>query len=177
MMDNLGSIWYARNIIRGDFILLNGDTLFTADVVKDLCATKNAPVTVAVSAKETYDEDDMKVILDGGCLRAVSKDLDLADVNAESIGMMLFRGEGSKLFKDEVVDAVEISKTNERYYLSVIDSLARKIDVQISEVDADNWCEVDYVEDLHAAQFAVKDWISSSKEEVADTPAANANVA
>jgi choline kinase len=67
--------------------------LFDAGVLEHLLAAPEHPVTLAVSRKDGYDEDDMKVIRDGDRLVHVGKTLPLDRVDAESIGMMTFRDE------------------------------------------------------------------------------------
>jgi len=66
--DNLVSCWTAHDEMNSDFVLLNGDTLFEAAVLKSLLDTHGHQVTVVVSHKDDYDTDDMKVELDGGGL-------------------------------------------------------------------------------------------------------------
>ena len=94
--DNLVSCWVARAEMENEFLLLNGDTLFAASVLERLLAAPEHPITLAVSCKEQYDDDDMKVIRDGDRLLRVGKKLARDDVNAESIGMMTFRGDGPR---------------------------------------------------------------------------------
>ncbi len=100
--DNLGSVWLAlKHIEAGDqaFMIVNGDTLFTAQVAKQLLAEAVAPITLAVSQKPRYDADDMKVIREGSQLLQVGKSLSTTEVNAESIGMMCFKGDGIDSFR------------------------------------------------------------------------------
>lgn len=163
MMDNLGSVWHARREMSKDFIILNGDTLFTADVVARLCAAETNPLTVTISKKDSFDADDMKVTLEGEHLVAVSKELSLDNVDAESIGMILFRDSGVDMFRDTVVEAVEQKEQTGRYYLSVIDALAKTTEVNVVEAPQDAWCEVDFPEDLEAARDAVSGWASSEE--------------
>ena len=92
--DNLVSCWAAHDEMSTDFVLLNGDTLFEAAVLERLLETHGHPVTVVVSHKDVYDTDDMKVELDGCRLVKIGKDLLPDQVDGESIGMILFRGEG-----------------------------------------------------------------------------------
>lgn len=168
MMDNLGSVWHARREMSKDFIVLNGDTLFTADVVARLCAAEANPLTVTISKKDSFDADDMKVTLEGEHLVAVSKELSLDNVDAESIGMILFRDSGVDMFRDTVVEAVEQKEQTGRYYLSIIDALAKTTDVNVVEARQDQWCEVDFPEDLEAARAAVSGW-SLREEPIAAT--------
>jgi choline kinase len=89
--DNLVSCWVARGEMERDFLILNGDTLFASVVLERLLAAPQHPITLAVSRKDGYDDDDMKVIRDGDRLLRVGKKLPREAVNAESIGMMTFR--------------------------------------------------------------------------------------
>lgn len=156
--DNLTSVWCAREEMTEDFLLLNGDTLFHADVVRRLLAVSPAPIRVTVSRKDGYDADDMKVHLDGECLLDVGKSLDPASVDAESIGMMLFRGDGVARFRDAVDAAMNADNATRVWYLSVIDTLAKQTTVLTAEAGADEWCEVDFPVDLSRAKESVARW-------------------
>jgi choline kinase len=63
--DNLGSCWIARAAMDRDFIILNGDTLVSPEIVATLLAGASAPITVTVDVKDAYDGDDMKVRREG----------------------------------------------------------------------------------------------------------------
>ncbi|MGH6819916.1 MAG: NTP transferase domain-containing protein, partial [Methylocella sp.] len=96
--DNLASCWLARHEMTGDFIQVNGDNVFRADLVERLLAAPEAPVTVAVNRKDSYDADDMKVMMDGGRLTEIGKMLPLGTVDGEAIGFYIFRGEGVQAY-------------------------------------------------------------------------------
>lgn len=156
--DNLSSVWAARDDMRGEVLLLNGDTLFRAEVVRRLVAAPAAPLRVAISRKAAYDADDMKVRLDGDRLAAVGKNLDAARVDGESIGMMLFREPGTARFRDAAARAFAAESGRRVWYLSVIDALAKEMAIAVAEVPQDAWCEVDYPVDLRHAREAVARW-------------------
>ncbi|GEQ97142.1 nucleotidyltransferase [Iodidimonas gelatinilytica] len=156
--DNLRSVWHAREEMTGDFILLNGDTLFTADVVTTLMASPPQPITVTTARKDRYDSDDMKVKLKDGLLHAIGKTLDLDSVDAESIGMIRFQGEGVAHFRSTVERIVESGKGDAVWYLSVIDTLAKLMDIHITTIPGENWCEVDFPVDLQRARSAITQW-------------------
>lgn len=77
--DNLVSCWMARDEMRSDFVLLNGDTVFEPELLERLLASRGFPVTVAVGVKSRYDADDMKVRRSGRRLVAIGKDLSPAE--------------------------------------------------------------------------------------------------
>ena len=161
--DNLVSCWVASDEMSSDFILLNGDTLFEAAVVKRLLDTDSQPVTVVVSHKSQYDDDDMKVELDGRRLVRIGKDLLPDQVNAESIGMILFRDQGPVLFRNALEKALRDPSSKRKWYLSVIDKLAQTMPVLTCSINGLQWCEVDYPADLQLAVDVVSACDRSSK--------------
>lgn len=156
--DNLISCWTARAEMGSDFILLNGDTLFEPGVVQRLLASPPAPVTVAISRKTSYDEDDMKVSCSGSTLLRIGKDLPARETNGESIGMLLFRQEGTELFRDGLERAVRHRHAASQYYLSVINDLAARGLVKTASMEGLQWTEVDFLSDLGAAAQLVTAW-------------------
>jgi choline kinase len=153
--DNLVSCWAAHDEMNDDFVLLNGDTLFEAAVLKRLLESGDRPVTVVVSQKNEYDADDMKVELDGNRLVKIGKDLIPDQVDGESIGMILFRDQGPMMFHDAVEKALRDPTSQTKWYLSVIDELARKIPVWTCLIPGLQWCEVDYQADIKQAEEVV----------------------
>ena len=153
--DNLGTCWVARGEMNEDFIILNGDTLFQAPVLEKLLASPTHPVTVTTDRKHSYDGDDMKVLLDGARLLRIGKDLPLDRVDAESIGMLLFRGEGPRLFRRTVEKVMRDTTGLKRWYLSVIDELAQQQPVWTCCIEGLLWGEVDCPEDLPHAEEVV----------------------
>jgi choline kinase len=158
--DNLVSCWVARVEMQQDFLLLNGDTLFDATVLEQLLAAPAQPVTLAVGSKDRYDDDDMKVIRAGDRLVHVGKKLPLDRVNAESIGMMTFRGDGPRLFRDALEQAIRTPEAQKQWYLSLIDSLAQRGVVFTRSIPAQRWTEVDSVADLERAAMPGAPWLA-----------------
>jgi choline kinase len=158
--DNLVSCWVARGEMEHEFLILNGDTLFAAVVLERLLAAPERPITLAVSRKDGYDDDDMKVIRDGERLLRVGKKLPREEVNAESIGMMTFRGEGPRLFREAMDAALRNPAALSQWYLSLIDALAKNGVVFTQEIPAAAWAEVDSPADLERASTPGAAWLS-----------------
>ena len=157
--DNLVSCWIARGEMQSEFLILNGDTLFAASVLQRLLAAPEHPITLAVSRKGAYDDDDMKVIRDGDRLLQVGKRLRREDVNAESIGMMTFRGEGPQLFREAMDRALRAHAALSQWYLSLIHALAQSGVVFTQEIPAVGWTEVDSPSDLERASTPNAAWL------------------
>jgi choline kinase len=157
--DNLGSCWIARSEMREPFFIINGDTLFEAAILKKLLtSTHSYPITLTTDAKDDYDDDDMKVITDGGRLLRVGKSVDLEFVNGESIGMMVFDQEGADAFTHKVEVLMKSPLGPSLWYLSAIDELADEGHVGVCSIKGFSWCEVDDHADLKHAETVVVAW-------------------
>ena len=150
--DNLVSCWKVREKMTGDFLLINGDTLFEPAIPERLLQTPKHEVTVTVSRKDEYDADDMKVQLDGSRLLQIGKTLASEEVNAESIGMILFRESGPLWFCEAMEQALKEEAARKRWYLSVINELAQVKPVWTCSVTGLSWAEIDYPADLENAR-------------------------
>ena len=163
--DNLGSCWIAREAMDGDFLILNGDTLVSEEIVERVQAgsrqgEKSFPIAVTVDIKPAYDSDDMKVNRSpDGRLNRIGKTLTAAESNAESIGFLAFRGEGAAMFKQAVRAAMRTPEGVQHWYLKVIDSLAPTGKVGTVSIKGLGWGEVDFLTDVEAATKLTDGWV------------------
>ncbi len=156
--DNLASCWLARDRMDDDFLLLNGDTLFEAAVLRRLLDAPARPVTLATDHKARYDDDDMKVSLHDRRLVAVGKDLAPEHRHGEAIGMILFRDDGPQLFRERIDRTVRTENGLRKYYLSSIQELAPTCKVWTCPIQGLQWAEVDFPADYHRALEIMADW-------------------
>jgi len=150
--DNLTSCWLARTSMDTDFLLINGDTIFEVAVLEHVLASPPAPIILTTDQKPSYDEDDMKVQLDGQQVKQVSKTLLIEQTNAESIGMLFFRENGPSIFKTSLEDAMKTPDGLKSWFLSVVDRLAKEEMVQCCFVTGLKWAEIDFIADLEFAE-------------------------
>jgi choline kinase len=143
--------------MNNDFLLINGDTVFEADLLKHVLASPSAPITLTIDQKSTYDEDDMKVELEGNQVRHVSKILTTEQSHAESIGMLYFRGNGPERFRDSVEEAMRKPAGLKSWFLSVVDALAGENLVQACVISGMRWAEIDFIVDLESAEKLLAD--------------------
>jgi choline kinase len=157
--DNLGTCWLMRHEMRGEFVVLNGDTLFEAQVLQRLLAERvNNPITLVADHKGHYDDDDMLIVADGKRLQRVGKRLGLPEVNGESIGMLAFDATGGAAFAAKLDAAMRRREGLGSWYLSAVDALARQGHVGICSIHGLGWCEVDTRLDLARAEESMRRW-------------------
>ena len=158
--DNLGSCWIARQAMEGDFLILNGDTLVSEEIVHKVQQGNGWPIAVTVDVKDAYDSDDMKVNRSpDGRLNRIGKTLTAAESNAESIGFLAFRGEGAAQFREAVRRAMRTPEGVQHWYLKVIDSLAPTGKVGTLSIEGLGWGEVDFLNDIEAATKLTDSWV------------------
>ena len=147
LADNLASCWLARREFDRAVLLLNGDTIFEAEIARRLIAAPDGEITLAIDRKPSYDSDDMKVQTDGRRLCAIGKSIETYD--AESIGFLRFSAEGADRFSHAVDEAMRRPEGLRRWYLSVIDQLARTTEaVSVQSIEGLEWGETDFPEDV-----------------------------
>ena len=100
----------------------------------------------------------MKIRLDGVRLLEIGKTLPADSVDGESIGMLLFRGDGPRLFAEALDQCMQATDALRQWYLSVIGALAKSTTVATQSINGLAWCEIDYPLDLVRAEQMVAGW-------------------
>jgi choline kinase len=161
--DNTGSLYMAREELAGDCLVWNGDTLVSNALMRRVVGNDRAGICVTIDRKDSYDEDDMKVVEDGGRLKAIGKRLDLSTVNAESIGLLAFRARGAERFREAIEGALRTPEGTTIWYLRVIHHLAQSSDVWTLDIRGEEWGEVDFPPDVEAARVLTARWDAEAK--------------
>ena len=147
-----------RGELAGDCLVWNGDTLVSQALMARVVGDATPGICVTIDRKDAYDDDDMKVIADDdGRLRAIGKRIS-AGVNAESIGLLAFRGGGAERFAEAIDRAMRTSEGTTIWYLRVIHHLAQDGEVRTLDISGEQWAEVDFPEDVAPAEALVKGW-------------------
>ncbi len=162
--DNLGSCWIVRHLMKDDFMILNGDTLVSEEIVRKVQQGADGPdgpwpIAVTVDEKPAYDSDDMKVLREpNGRLLHIGKTLTAEETNCELIGFLAFRGEGVDLFREAVRSKMRERNGVEHWYLKVIDTIADTGQVGTCSITGSQWAEVDFLTDIESATALTDSW-------------------
>jgi L-glutamine-phosphate cytidylyltransferase len=156
--DNTGSLYMAREELSGDCLVWNGDTLVSNALMKRVVSNERPGICVTIDRKDSYDDDDMKVVEDGGRLNAIGKRLERSTVNAESIGLLAFRSGGAERFREAIERAMRTSEGTTIWYLRVINHMAQSSEVWTLDINGEEWGEVDFPPDVEAARALTARW-------------------
>jgi len=161
--DNTGSLYMAREELAGDCLVWNGDTLVSTALMAKVVANDRSGICVTIDRKQAYDEDDMKVVEEDGRLKAIGKRLDLARVNAESIGLLAFRAGGAEQFREAIEGAMRTPEGTTIWYLRAINHIAQSADVWTLDIDGEEWGEVDFPPDVDNARELTARWDKAAR--------------
>jgi choline kinase len=160
--DNTGSLFMAREELAGDCLVWNGDTLVSRELMRRVVTNDRGGICVTIDRKDSYDDDDMKVVEEAGRLKGIGKRLP-ASVNAESIGLLAFRSGGAEQFREAIDRAMRTPEGTTIWYLRVIHQLAQTADVWTLDIAGEEWGEVDFPADVEAASELTVRWDAATK--------------
>ena len=156
--DNTGSLYMARQELAGDCLVWNGDTLVSQTLMAKVVGNDRSGICVTIDRKaDGYDDDDMKVVEQGGRLTAIGKRIS-EGVNAESIGLLAFRSGGAEQFRDAIEAAMRTTEGTTIWYLRVINQIAQGSEVWTLDINGEEWGEVDFPPDVENAQALTARW-------------------
>ena len=159
---NAVSLWRCREALQGaSFFKLDGDVLFPAEVLRrtlQVAALPGTDVAVAVDRGAELDEEAMKVVVEGGRIRAFGKDLQVPEGEtdglevAETLGVECVSAEGGRHLFEILERFVQEGRTDV-YYEAAYQRLADEGRcVRAADVTGLPWTEVDTPADLHRAR-------------------------
>jgi choline kinase len=161
--DNTGSLYMAREELSGDCLVWNGDTLVSRALMRQVVANERSGICVTIDRKDSYDDDDMKVVEEGGRLTAIGKRLPTGGINGESIGLLAFRAGGAELFREYIEKDMRTPEGTTIWYLRVIHHLAQEAEVWTLDIEGKEWGEVDFPPDVEAARELTARWDAAEK--------------
>jgi|GEM_PF-2998005 len=156
--NNLFSLWSANHIMRqGDFLISNGDNIYQNSVYNGLKNLESETISITIDYKDKYDDDDMKVILKDGFVKRVSKQIAFDEIDAESVGLAIIKGEKSrKIFIDKLYSLVRDFTNKDKFWLEIFNALSfDEIKIGTYEISEKDWGEIDFHPDIESIKVAI----------------------
>lgn len=147
--NNIYSLYMAREVAGDGFILINSDDLFHMGILENLF-NSNHPDAISVDDIKLLGEEEMKVKLEGGFLKEISKTMDTASAHGEYIGIAKFGADGAReLFN--VLEEFVLRDDLDCWYEQAFGVLASRLHIAGVSTDGLPWIEIDTPEDLEKA--------------------------
>ncbi|MFI6501509.1 sugar phosphate nucleotidyltransferase [Nonomuraea typhae] len=150
--NNAYSLWCARDYFAQGALLVNGDTVHPVSVEKTLLsAPETSDILLAVDDVKKLADEEMKVTLDGGSLKRITKLMDPADAYGEYIGATLIRPGAAERLADALKATFE--RDPQLYYEDGYQEMVgRGEQIHVAPIGEVDWVEVDNHDDLAKAR-------------------------
>ncbi|MFI6476890.1 sugar phosphate nucleotidyltransferase [Nonomuraea sp. NPDC050663] len=150
--NNAYSLWCARDYFSQGALLVNGDTVHPVSVEETLLsAPETSDILLAVDNVKKLADEEMKVTLDGGDLKRITKLMDPDDAYGEYIGATLIRPGAAERLADALKTTFEGDPQlyYEDGYQVMVD---RGEKIHVAPIGDVKWVEVDNHDDLAKAR-------------------------
>src|SRR5262249_5193916 len=150
--NSLYSLWLARDLLAGGFVVLNGDVLFHPQLLSDLMTARyeDALLLAARSDGTSFSDEEMKVQVRRGCVVDIDKGMPESQADGENIGIVKFGREGAAVMIEllnEIVAAGGVREWLPRAFAAFVE----RRPLHVVESRGFPWIEIDFPEDYWRA--------------------------
>ena len=152
---SISSVWAVRDLLQGDFAIMNGDTVYEPELIAAGFAALAPGINLFVEPVDAPETDDMLVEVEGHAVRAVAKTLDPARARFRSLGVIAAKGDAGRY--RAALDAV-IAQDNgiQSFHHDIVSRIAATDGVNAIVVESGQCVEIDRPEDIAAWRRPVR---------------------
>lgn len=151
--NSLYSLWLARRLLTGGFLVLNGDVLFHPQLLSDLLHDRHEDallVEYRPRSPMAFGEEEMKVKVRGGCVADIRKTLRWQHTDGENVGVAKFGPSGAQVLAG-CLDAIVQQGGLREWAPRAFRQFARLRPLYAVGTRGLPWIEIDFPEDYHRA--------------------------
>jgi choline kinase len=150
--NSLYSLWLVRNLLLDGFVVLNCDVLFHPQLLGDLLTARveDALLVASRGAADAYGDEEMKVCIRHGLVRAIAKTLPDADSDAENVGIARFSPAGGRALVEQLDRLVTAGAVRE-WLPRAFHELCAVRPLHAVDIRGYPWIEIDFPEDYWRA--------------------------
>lgn len=145
---SIGSVWAARELLDGPFLLLNGDTIYDAQPLVEGLRQLPGGISLFVEPCAEPQPDDMRVRAELGRVLEVGKGLDRDRASFRSLGIIACADAGGAGYRAALDEVIAAPGGDQRFHHDVVDLLARRLKVSAVAIEPGTWQEVDSPADI-----------------------------
>jgi choline kinase len=160
--NNLHSLWLARRWLTRGGLIVNGDDLFHP-MLLDRAMAAPGDIVVTINRKDSYDPDDMKIMLAHDRLARIGKDLPLDAAHGEAIGVIRVSSLGATWLADSLDEMVRGGDRKIFYLRAVQRVIDEGLPVHVADITPIPWAEIDEPRDLAAVRARAREFAPELK--------------
>lgn len=150
------SLYLAIDHVEDDFVYLNGDVIFRADILARLDKCSGDGVLGIV--RKTCGDEEVKVIVQGNKIVEIGKNLSPTKSFGEFVGVALFRKNMFNLFSKTLRESNEERGLENEYFETSLAQVTDRVFLEAADVTDIPCIEIDFPEDLmwakeHGSEF------------------------
>lgn len=153
--NSVSSVWFARDFLAGDdMIIMNGDVFIEDSVLDTLLATDRSPLLLSDSTR--ISEADYRFQWKDERLLKYGKQLTDAETTGEYVGIARLSRDYLVGFRQQVIEAVA-SEDYDCWWEDIIyRTVDQGVEVHVKDIAGQFWAEVDYIEDYERIKAFVR---------------------
>lgn len=166
--NSLYSLWLARPMLRGAFVVMNCDVLFHPRLLQDLLSARHENallVSYPDPGSPPYGPEEMKVKVRRGRVADIRKDLPAEEVDGENVGIARFSDDGAARLL-EVADGIIRGGSLREWAPRAFKEFACSDALYAIGTRGLPWTEIDTPEDYRHASTVVFPAIADAVEEL-----------
>ncbi len=157
--NSIKSLWYAKDLLEDDVLLLNGDLYYEHDILDYAINQTNPVVMLADSTR--IDNADYRFGFSGNQINRFGKHLSNQETDGEYIGIVRIDKSFIKTFKQALEEMIISGKSNVWWEDVLYSFIGKNVPIHYFDVAGTFWSEVDTLQDYNYLQ----NWITNQ-----DTP-------
>ncbi|MFH0979276.1 MAG: HAD-IIA family hydrolase [Candidatus Woesearchaeota archaeon] len=162
--NNMYSLYLAKDYLDQDIFLMNGDVVFSPQIISAMLLEKKSCIAVDVG---NYIDESMKVMVDtNNHIVDISKKIPKQDAFGCSIDVYKFLVNDLAVIKNELHKIIEVQKDRNQWTEVMLQNLFKRHEL-ISfpcAIGKEKWVEIDNFDDLRQAESAFNEHFAELKD-------------
>jgi choline kinase len=168
--NSLYSLWLARPLLFGGFVVLNCDVLFHPVLLRDLLTSRHEDALLLAyreAHQPPFGDEEMKVMVECGRVRSISKQMHASRADGENVGIVKFGARGTALLV-AIMDRLVAAGGLREWAPRAFSDFSRVRPLHVVGTRGFPWIEIDFPEDYQRALSEVLPEIEADSAVAAD---------
>jgi L-glutamine-phosphate cytidylyltransferase len=150
--NSMYSLWLARTLLTGGFVVMNCDVLVHPQLVVDLVSARHEDALLLAYRDETtsYSDEEMKVRVRRGRVADITKTMEPEDADGENLGIVKFGPQGARLLVEKM-DALVAAGERKAWVPRAFKAFAEERPLHVIGTRGYPWIEIDFPDDYRRA--------------------------
>lgn len=157
--NSLYSFWLARELVQGPVLIANSDLVYHPEVIDRLLDVKGS--ALAYDSSFGWGREKMKVGLQDGCVKEMSKALPYGRAAGENLGLICLNERAAQVLVAKA-DAMVAAGKVKGWLPEAVEAAAQEVPIRGVDIAGLPWTEIDFPFDLEVARKRV--WPAIERE-------------